>query len=492
MCFKLLDIKLGENDAKREIIVIKNFEEYYYDYNNISKEILTPTKFVVIGKKGTGKTLLAEYTKKQSLKDFNWFCRSETYKKFSLTELKNLENGAISTEQYISIWKWVILIELSKMVILNVSLETENGYKILEKFLIENEFENKMESFKTISLTKEKEFALNSKWFGVGQKESLEQKKKSYIELIEPLENLLIDLLSNKESTYTLLLDELDDKFDGSQSYKNSMICLLKSVEELNFKFYENNIKFKVILLIRDDILNTLEYCDLNKIKEGSSIFLDWGLKDIENSPLLELVTKKIRISVPMLKNKTHQEILAEVFRKGKNISISKNKKVSPPIYILSRTMHRPRDIINFFNKIIKEYPNRSKIEADMILNVESKYSSYLHNEIMDELVGHLKKEVVTEFFQLLKNFGKTEFKEKYLKIYFTENHKNYKQIKVEMINEIIGRFYIAGAVGTKKFNKNTGKYHFSWHYKDEGIYYYNNDEEICVHNGLRKNLNLR
>lgn len=487
MAYTLKNINLGEHDAKREVMKLSNFEEYFYDHNEISEKVLEPTIFTVLGKKGTGKTLLAELLKKKAKSEYNWFCKAESYKRFSLNELQALKNGAISTEEYIPIWKWIILIELSKLVLKNVSLEKDHLYDKLKKFLDENGFAETLDSFKTISITKEKNLNASWKGFGFSNKGTAEGVKQSYLSLIEPLEELLINLLANKETKYTILFDELDDKFDGSTNYANSIVCLLKVAEELNFKFYEENIKFKIIIFLRRDILKMLEYSDLNKIIEGSSIILDWGRKEEENSPLWHLITKKIKKSIPELEDMSHNEILKNVFR-GPALPISSTVRISAPKYILTRTLLRPRDVVNFINKIKEKYKDSTYIKPEMILETEKNYSDYLKNEILDELVGHIDRESVLSFFTLLKNFGNTEFNLAIIKEYYLKNKKNYKEIDIE---EVLRKLYLVGAIGSKTFNKNTGKYHYSWSYKEDESYL-NLDNIFCIHNGLRKTLNLR
>ena len=452
---------------------------------------MDPTIFTVLGKKGTGKTLLAELIKKNSQKDSGWFCKGESYKKFSLNELQNLKNGNISTEEYIPIWKWIVLVELSKLCLDNNNLKCNPLYYELKKFLDNNNLSKNLDSFKTVEITEENN--KNFSWkkivdFSNSSKINSLSKKISYLDLIEPLENLLLSLLEKGiKSKYTILFDDLDDKFDGSQNYVNSIVCLLKTAEELNFKFLEKNINFKIIIFLRKDILKMLEYSDLNKIIEGSSIILDWGKKEEENSPLLKLITKKIKMSVPELADCTHQEILSKLF-KGPAVLINKkrNERISHSRYILNKTLLRPRDVVNFFNKIITKYPNESYITTQMICDAEKNYSNYLKNEISDELVGHLEKKDVNSFFLLLKNIGKSEFTFEYLESYYQDHKKTYGELD---LYKIVDKFYLVGALGTKRPKEKNKGFQFSWGYREEETSI-NVDEIICIHNGLKKVLN--
>ena len=486
MGYKLGDIKLGQHDAKREVVKLKNFEEYFYDHNDIIERATDPINYVVLGKKGTGKTLLAELLKKNSLKDNMWFLKSDSYKTFSLTELQNLKNGSNSVEEYIPIWKWIILIELSKLCMQNESLIYEKEYTIINKFLTENGFSENLESFKTVNITHSND--ITAKWIGFGadKHKTISKEKVSYLELLYSLETILVSLLKGNDHCYTILFDELDDKFDGSDNYRNSITCLLKVADELNFKFLELGIKFKIMIFIRKDILKTLSYSDLNKIVEGSSICLDWGKVERINSPILELVTNKVKKSIPYFEESSHEAIINTIFT-GPKIQVSKKLKVEPYRYILQRTMLRPRDIVNFLNKIISKYGNNKKITNTMILEVEKNYSEYFKSEIKDELSGHLKSNEINDMFTLLKNFGNTEFKFQDFLDYYNSHRKLYSEMELELV---IQSFYRAGALGSKRYNPMKQTPYYSWSYKEDDETM-NLDDRICIHNGLRKSLNL-
>ncbi|MGL5904510.1 MAG: hypothetical protein ACRCZO_17640 [Cetobacterium sp.] len=62
--FNLKKLEFGRNDGKKEA-ELDDFESLYYDYNGLLHDSLDKFKFLVLGRKGTGKTLLAEMIKKK-------------------------------------------------------------------------------------------------------------------------------------------------------------------------------------------------------------------------------------------------------------------------------------------------------------------------------------------------------------------------------------------------------------------------------------------
>ncbi|PAQ14100.1 hypothetical protein CD798_12530 [Bacillaceae bacterium SAOS 7] len=67
--YQIRDMFIGYNDGKKEASRIKDFEQYYFDYNGNVDKIMNSEKFLLLGKKGTGKSLLAEYIKKNHIRN---------------------------------------------------------------------------------------------------------------------------------------------------------------------------------------------------------------------------------------------------------------------------------------------------------------------------------------------------------------------------------------------------------------------------------------
>lgn len=484
----LKDIELGRNDGKKEAAHIQNFEDLFFDYNNIYEEAINREIFLVLGKKGTGKTLLAELIKKKCSEDTMKFCRLESYKKYNLTELQELKNGEVVVDEYVPIWKWISLIELAKLVITNEGIAHKDGVDKVKKFLSDNGFTTKLSSFKTVTMTKEASASGTLKKFisfCFGQKE--DQRPKSYLELIEPLQNLLIEILSNNDHEYILMYDELDDKFQNNETYKNSIVGLLKVADELNNTFGDECINFKILLFLRKDILGLLHYSDLNKMIEDSSLELDWGNKKGINSPILQLFTNKAKNSSSTLNDLSHKEIMQKLFDKSE-MKVSRYKTVPIYSYILDRTLMRPRDLISYIKRIQKKYGSSHYITQTMVKEVENDYSKYFKKEVSDELVGHLYDEEVEGMFKLIKAFGTPTFTLKRIKKYYQVNQKDYPELNIE---SVLKHFYKVGAIGTKKKNYQN-KWIYSWGYREIDYDANLNDTTCVIHNGLKKELSLK
>ena len=130
----LEDLFIGYNDGKREAMARENFEDYYFNYNGIYNKILEKDKYLVLGRKGTGKTLLAEYVKKILSRDSNSFCELCSCKSFKFRDLFTLKTKDIKPNEYTAIWEWLLLIKLAKQIEKDACAEIEAKEK-LTKFL---------------------------------------------------------------------------------------------------------------------------------------------------------------------------------------------------------------------------------------------------------------------------------------------------------------------------------------------------------------------
>src|SRR5258708_506805 len=63
--YKIGDIYFGTADGEDEALNFihkpNDFKDFYYDYDNIVEKAMQPLRYLILGKKGAGKTLLGEY-----------------------------------------------------------------------------------------------------------------------------------------------------------------------------------------------------------------------------------------------------------------------------------------------------------------------------------------------------------------------------------------------------------------------------------------------
>lgn len=96
------EIENWKLEAKSE-----NTERYFYHVQEVGS-IVRGTSAYVIGRKGTGKTAIAEYLLR--LKSYDTFAEKVTFKNFPFNELYGLKNTSYTPpNEYIIVASWSIL-----------------------------------------------------------------------------------------------------------------------------------------------------------------------------------------------------------------------------------------------------------------------------------------------------------------------------------------------------------------------------------------------
>lgn len=503
--FTLSKLQLGKNDGKKEAR-LSEFENLFYDFNNIYYKAISEFNFLVLGRKGTGKTLLAELIKKRADNIDNWICKLDNYKRFNIEELKKLKsNTGMTADEYVPIWEWIILIELGKLLILHAVDKTSDEYYQLKKFFETNSFDLQLNSFKTLEITSQSKIKGGLKVPFLSTDGEYDKNKKgssgNYLDYLSSLKDVVFKLFQYQSNQkYTLIYDELDSKFKNNSDYKNSIISLIKAANDINEYFSECcsfKIEVKVMIFLREDIFNLLNDYDLNKIKEDCSLTLNWGSNIEINSPLIDMVVNKIKGSYPAFKKLDGDDVIkllfgdvtykfkSKAYKSKKSTTI--DRKINPFNYMLTRTFLRPRDIITYLNKIIEKHPNDKKFEGKYISDLENRYSDYFWDEIRNELKGHLTDQEIDSISSLLYKFSKEVFFFSELESYYKERIDQFGELNIK---KCITLLYNFSALGNTKYNKIRRKNFQTWAYREDNIEV-NFEEKLTIHQGLRKRFNL-
>jgi hypothetical protein len=478
--YSLKDFYLGNSDGKKEAQYKEDFEQYFYDYDNLYERAITKEKYLILGRKGTGKTLLAEIIKK-TLSNSNYFCEICSYKEFKFHELLILKSEDIEPNEYISIWEWVILIQIGKMCCQDEGIKEKELKSKLRKFIYNNFANLDINSNRIIEITKNNSIGGTLSTFTGKIEKHTKSIKGSYLNYLDSLRETILVLLGSSASQYLLIYDELDDRFRDEPVYKDSLISLIKATDKLNLSFFANNLKAKVSLLLRSDIYSILNDPDLNKIKVDNAVVIDWGRSARKDSPLFDLVFTKIKRSASSLKNYSRDDLFNLLFPQT-------IFNIPPEQHILERTFFRPRDVIIFLNMIIKRHPTTQYFGAKGFIEVQRDYSSYFFQEVRNELSGHFPDKEIDESALLLKQFNRPHFQFKEIEEYFKRNKLLYPNINLENSLAMLFKFSIIGnrwrPVGKPEI------FHYSWVFRDEKAVI-DFDKEFVVHMGLRKELSL-
>ena len=279
------------------------------------------------------------------------------------------------------------------------------------------------------------------------------------------------------ESNHLIIIDGLDDALTRRERQYTSLSALILTVDRINTKFLNNNIKAKIIILCRTDLYEKLPGPNKNKIRQDSAIILDWyqDAKSVKHTNLVKLINLRAKLSLNREVD-VFKEFLPYTIRHG-----------TPTVKILlDNTRHTPRDIIQLLNRI-QEHTKGVNPTYNEINNGIRTYSfDYLVPEIRDELDGYLKPDEIEHTVKLLGSMENAIFTMDRLTSKI-ETDESFQSLELMKILNALFDCNAIGNLGKDSF----GNRYYSWKYRNR-YDSFDPKKDIVVHRGLRKGLNLR
>ena len=496
---RLKDIDLGSIDGDYESKNV-HFEDYFYnrhtDYDLIKNE---KNKFLIIGRKGSGKTYLSKYLAFM-LKKEGYLTKTIKWNEINLNSLVELGDLNSSSETG-NFYRFIIFIEITRLIISSSIKGSINWKKNPIKFIKAYYYKNKLIEFykerspdgnysidrKGLKNSKTEKVDVDSLVKGLklsselNETENIEYRKKNINEILEQLEKLISRFL--RYIPILLISDDLDEQnlnLLNDNTFKDFLIKYINVVSEINLKLEKYN--SKCIIVIRDDILETLNArsSNINKIITGSNVHINWcekiSMYPWEND-ITKMILNKIKISANIDPEINNRAIYQHFFDKkidGKDCFE----------YLVSRSLGRPRDIVEFLSEIKEKNGDKKKFHASAFRSVLNTYSSYFISEFKNELSIFYDSDFIEQGFNLLSGLNKRRFDYNEIESYYFSNKDDYPNI--DSIKDLLNIFYNVGLLG----NEDDGAISFS--YRFDGKDKANLNVKFVVHYGAQKKLLTR
>lgn len=418
--FTTKNFQIGSPEAEAESQFRSKIKlsDVFQDYLEILPE-LEYEKFIITGRKGSGKTAIGEHLLDESKNKPNLFC--DFIRKADLDIEKIVQLGKEQGHQIEQglIFKWIILIKLLKLISQNEGLVNVKGIKDLKAFIKLNTGYVDIKNYEVEELIKKEGFNIkieHFKSFLAKYGKDLKEKsgKAPFFKLLPHLEDAIFEVLNseeNKENSnkYILIFDDLDIGFKSDN--KNSIEILLDllriSKDFNNNVFGKNNLDVKIVILLRTDIACLLkrESDDSAKIFSSYEIPIIWYNHELfkEDENLLKIkqfINNRIKINfernnIPMLyKNDPWKSFIAD----DPSFYVNGSFK-----YVLDHTFIRPRDFILFF-KPLSTFQFPLPLSQQDINKLLVKFASELVDELSNELNSSLERSIIERLFKVLRS----------------------------------------------------------------------------------------
>ena len=168
------------------------------------------------------------------------------------------------------------------------------------------------------------------------------------------------------------MIDELDRGWDSSDDAKAFVAALFGAGIAIN----ELHPNIRIVISLRKELYDDIPslYDDFQKYNDLFEV-LEW-----DETALFDLIVKRIKHSLPELKNFPKQQVWNTIF----SDTIDKEPSFQ---YIVNRTLYRPREIIQFCTEAKERCVElrKARIDINSIVTAEAKYSQTRSKDLAAE-----------------------------------------------------------------------------------------------------------
>lgn len=451
----------------------------YFHFINEANDIISGRKNLVIGRKGEGKTAIAQYVYDQQAHDI--FTAKLSFKNFPFNILYELSNSQYTApNQYISIWKYLIYTTICKQMISNNNIDS-NIVERLRTVFPETDNEKKLQ--RLIQKYTVKEFGIQIVGSGFSVGGEVEDLNVTWVNYIDILEDIILQNIDNAK--YYIIFDELDEDYKDfrdsveKENYFDLITGLFKAVQDIKAIFCNAKYNIFPVVFLRSDIFNAITYSDKNKWTD-SIIRIEWTEEKIKS-----LLAHRLNVAMG-----TENLIFEECWKRLFGIlevrtGVRKSKKMSSFAYVSRSTQNRPRDYIRYFQTCSQLALERKSliISPKLIKMADDDFSEYMKNEIIDEIYSVLPE--YEEIFAILSQIRKqtllpSEFAIKYNELVeegVIPNRGAEKVLKILFDYSVIGNVPSIKNQFIYKHENDSARFNFK--------------ERIIIHRGLYKALQI-
>lgn len=482
-------------DADNDPLLFSCFEDH-----EAYRHVRDLSRFLVLGRKGSGKTAI--FKRMLSLKEHDLFCFGHTFADYPWHHHQlQAQIGIPEFTRYTQSWKYLVLLSLAKLTLnqdegIPFDDDSMNLMASIERFVIDSygSRDPDVTQFFTPSkaLKLKPHFELDWKMLKAGI-------SPEYVPVVElptivqdvthTLSRYLIRCL-HPEHTYFICFDQLDLGLElDTQDYRNRLIGLLIAARDLNLGAQSEGKKLMIVVFLRDDIYDALQFEDKNKLTENSASRIEWDTPNTTHT-LKSLMEK--RFCELLASNDQEHVTWDDVFDETVEMSGHQTKYR----HLVDRTYLRPRDMIRICNATLQQYKQRKAKAADGqekiintdVINARADYSEYLLRELDDEIHKHVPKYKM--YMELLRSLGVQSFE----KQKFIEMCKAKPEFTAESSSEdILAALYRFSIIGFYRAGgKGLGGAEWVFRYKEPGTAFDVNASKFRVHTGLLDVLGLK
>lgn len=432
-------------------------QSYFFKLPQIQK-IFDTKSWLVLGRKGVGKTAIYEYLKSTTPADangYNVICLNFSDYPWPAHQLyKEALAGELSAYQ--KSWRYLFFTKaLSRL----IDIKRERKEKLSQELKWAGEYINKIcgspdPSLKEIIMSRISRVnkiagpgvALDDlelsggeiSFEDVAENKQLQSKLRSNaFTLLGYFEKIFAENCGNNK--FLIVMDQLDENWlQGEiEEYSKVLINLVNVCRNVSLDEVLSK-AVKIVPFLRTDIYQSLRFNDKNKLLQDSAIVISWDSDSLDDM-FYERIKK---YWPPALKLEPQQ-------KSGNLFDVSFVRQGTPPFkYISRRSFFRPRDIIVYFNKIRERHAENAsgKYSSSELYEADHDASASVYGELIDEWSNQFPE--IEQLFNVLQTIQVETFT---YEEFFGKCEKEFKGITEGTVREYIGFLFDNSIIGQKK-----------------------------------------
>ena len=449
------------------------------------RKLLNSYQFILIGRKGVGKSAFSSKLQSLSKKDEMLFTVPMNLNDFEFSTFAktSIDSDVTGTQKYKTSWDFLLLLSIYKIIFNELEItevdEINDVIFMLDRmgFSLDSGFKADVTKLSKVKI------GISIVKFDAEFEREFNVQPQNYLERISLLVERMLNILCNVELNgrqISIIIDGFDDILRYKKNKIDIVASLIRSADYINDKLLQNNKKIKILLLIREDLVSLVSDPDLNKIIHDGAITISWSnrLDDLK-----ELVN--LRFELAGIDKEEAEECWKKIFP-------SKIKSKDSWNYVLDHTLYKPRDILQFLKYCQQEYPDNETLTLSETQTVLKNYSNqYFIEEMKNELSGFVPDEIIIALPSIFRRLGGREFSLAELNK-LTNEQVTGKEISIDDTKVLLMYLFDSGYIGQLvSTGKDTRKRSVIFKYRNPTarIDYY---QKFITHQGLHKGLGVR
>lgn len=392
-----LGLYLGTTEAEGETRKGQSLLDYFEDYMKVLEDIKNG-KFIISGRKGSGKSAIVKYFHDNSSEENELY--TETVKPSDINLEKAIQYISIpDDDSYTLLYEWIILTKFVKMLLRTNDVRGTKEYCALEQFQRKNSGLLNVDDWKTLNFQQDESRKVNFSALKsvfnaeIGKNIKTTSIKADFMAFIPALREIVVKMLhfpGLERFSFYIMFDDLDENFKLSKATdKKRLLKLIRITRSYNTDYLLKT-NSMLMIFIRDDVSTQLDGVDTDRAKLFSSYetrinwYEHYDIAHEENTLLRKFINKRIGLAfetqgrdynvedpwLSLVDNTACDEYLSRTAFK----------------FILDFTFYLPRDLLLVFKDLEKKNM-QIPIKPDDIKSLLRDYVTRKEKEITDELL---------------------------------------------------------------------------------------------------------